>query len=71
MHRIHFQVRSLVALFILAGIFLSGCSKMSKAERGKNAQAHYKLGIYYLNDNQTQPAFIEFQKAVEISPKDK
>jgi type IV pilus assembly protein PilF len=35
-------------------------------ENAKLAQAHYKLGISYLNEEKLQPAFVEFQKALEL-----
>ena len=50
---------------------LSGCATQAKLQRLKEASAHYKLGISYLNDQQTQQAFVEFQKAVEINPNDR
>jgi Tfp pilus assembly protein PilF len=44
---------------------------MSEAQlkREREASAHYKLGISYLNDHSLQRAFIEFQKAIEIDPR--
>ena len=62
-----------VVLLILVGLSFSGCSTTSKVQREKTAQAHYKLGIAYLNENppQTQQAFVEFQKAIESNPKDR
>jgi type IV pilus assembly protein PilF len=65
------QFRRLATLVFLTGILLAGCSTMSSTQKIKTGQAHYKLGISYLNDNQMQLAYIEFQKAVEINPKDK
>lgn len=38
----------------------------AQLKKEKEASAHYKLGISYLNDNLFQKAFIEFQKAIEI-----
>lgn len=37
----------------------------------KQAEAHYKIGVSYLNDSKAQQAFVEFQKAYEINPKNK
>lgn len=67
------RARWSVVLLILVGLSLSGCSTMSKAEREKSAEAHYKLGIAYLNEDspKTQQAFVEFQKAIEADPKDR
>lgn len=44
---------------------------MSTEERLQKASAHYQLGISYMNDNNIQPAFVEFQKAIELNPNDK
>jgi Tfp pilus assembly protein PilF len=49
---------------------LCSCASASQ-EDIKNANYHYQLGISYLNDNNIQPAFVEFQKALELNPKDK
>lgn len=38
----------------------------AQLKKEREASAHYKLGISYLNDNSLQKAFIEFQKAIEI-----
>jgi Tfp pilus assembly protein PilF len=72
-HVIRLHVRWSVLLLILVGLSLSGCSTTSKAQREKSAEAHYKLGIAYLNESppQTQQAFVEFQKAIEVDPKDR
>jgi len=47
-------------------LILFGC-----AAKIKEASAHYELGLSYLNDNNIQPAFVEFQKALELNPNDK
>ncbi|MGH7275334.1 MAG: tetratricopeptide repeat protein [Nitrospiria bacterium] len=52
-------------------LFVPGCATQAKMQRLKEASAHYKLGISYLNDQQTQQAFVEFQKAVEQNPNDR
>jgi type IV pilus biogenesis/stability protein PilW len=52
-------------------LFLPGCATQAKVQRFKEASAHYKLGISHLNDQQTQQAFVEFQKAVELNPDDR
>src|SRR6185295_14313868 len=56
-----------VALLLL---LLTGCATSeSRLKKQNEAAAHYKLGIAHLNENRTQEAFIEFQKAVEMDPK--
>ncbi len=53
-------------------MFLAGaCATTSKEDKVQKATAHYQLGISYLNDNNIQPAFVEFQKALELNPEDK
>ena len=54
---------------ILCGLLISGCSTTAKEK--KKAQAHYKLGIAYLNDDLNQLAFIEFQKGLDKNPRDR
>src|ERR1700693_1139927 len=59
-------------IVLIAAFFLGACATSAetmKAERESNA--HFKMGVSYLNDNSLQPAFLEFQKAVELNPKDK
>jgi tetratricopeptide (TPR) repeat protein len=36
-----------------------------------NSDAHYKLGIAYLNGNKIQQAFVEFHKAYDLNPHNK
>lgn len=59
-------------LIIIAFIILMfSCATMSNEERIQKASAHYQLGISYMNENNIQPAFVEFQKAIELNPEDK
>lgn len=60
-------VGRLVPVFASAILFV-GCAH--HIDR-KQAEAHYKLGLSFLNDQQLQPAFVEFQKAVEMDPGDR
>ncbi|MEW6001858.1 MAG: tetratricopeptide repeat protein [Nitrospirota bacterium] len=57
-------------IFILFILFLSSCSTLGTGNIQK-ANAHYKMGRSYLNENKTQMAFVEFQKALEFNPRDK
>jgi type IV pilus biogenesis/stability protein PilW len=58
--------------FILVCFMLSVCSCASvTGDSVKNANYHYQMGISYLNDNNIQPAYVEFQKALELNPRDK
>ena len=44
---------------------------MSGEQRLEMSTAHYQLGVSYLNENNIQPAFVEFQKALEYNPDNK
>lgn len=57
-------------LYLIMLMFLCSCATVSVEEK-QQANAHYKLGVSYLNENNIQPAFIEFQKAYELNPEDK
>lgn len=58
-------------LLVCALLFLFGCASMSGEDKLQRASAHYQLGVSYLNENNIQPAFVEFQKALEYNPDDK
>lgn len=61
--------KAVLILFLLTS---SGCGLTeARIKKEKEASAHYKLGISYLNENQLQKAFIEFHKAAEIDPDNK
>ena len=58
-----------VAVFLF---LLSGCGlTKSRIKSEREADAHHKLGIAYLNENNLQKAFMEFSKAVDSNPNDK
>jgi type IV pilus assembly protein PilF len=50
---------------------LCSCAGSGTDERIRKASAHYQLGLSLMNDNNIQPAFVEFQKALELNPNDK
>jgi len=58
-------------LFFLLVILLASCAGAPSEEAIHKANYHYQIGLSYLNDNNIQPAFVEFQKALEINPHDK
>jgi len=60
-------MKKLIFLFVIVFV----CSCATSLENVQKANAHYKLGVSYLNENNVQPAFIEFQKAYELNPDDK
>jgi len=57
---------------LISFLILFVCSCASVSEKNiKDANYHYQIGESYLNDNNIQPAFVEFQKALELNPLDK
>jgi tetratricopeptide (TPR) repeat protein len=56
-------------LFLTA--LLCSCATTATEDEIQNASAHYQIGMSYLNDNNIQPAFVEFQKSLELNPHDK
>lgn len=57
-------------MILIMAVFIGSCATAS-IENMQKATAHYKLGVSYLNENNVQPAFIEFRKAYELNPEDK
>jgi len=53
---------------LASAILLSACANQ---EDIRKADAHYKMGYSFLIDQQIQPAYVEFQKASELNPKDR
>jgi type IV pilus biogenesis/stability protein PilW len=47
------------------------CASTKSPDKVQKATAHYKIGLSYYNEGKFQQAYIEFQKALEINPKDK
>lgn len=67
-------IRGEVALIVLLLLLSSSCvSKEARIRTEKEALAHYKLGVAYIYGKQPdhQKAYIEFQTAVKINPKNK
>ncbi|MBI4685938.1 MAG: tetratricopeptide repeat protein [Nitrospirae bacterium] len=56
-------------VYLLVLILICACATSS--ENVQKATAHYKIGLSYYNENNVQPAFIEYQKAYELNPEDK
>ncbi len=50
---------------------LCSCAGLGTDEKIRKASAHYQMGLSLLNNNNIQPAFVEFQKALEFNPDDK
>ncbi len=60
-----------VVFALMPVLLLAACATTSSEDKAQKATAHYHLGISYLNENNIQPAFVEFQKALELNPNDK
>jgi Tfp pilus assembly protein PilF len=65
------KITRIVSGIVIAAFVSVSCASMSKEERHQKATAHYQLGLSYLNDNNIQPAYVEFQKALEFNPENK
>jgi type IV pilus biogenesis/stability protein PilW len=52
-------------------IFVSACATAPTTEDIKRAEVYYKLGVSYLNKNQLKDAYIKFQEAIKLNPRDK
>lgn len=63
--------KSLLFLGLITLASVIGCSTMNTEDKIQKATSHFQLGVSYLNDNNIQPAFVEFQKALELNPEDK
>jgi len=70
MKRLRF-CNGLLSSLAVTVLFIGACATMSSEDKVQKATAHYQLGVSYLNDNNISPAFVEFQKALELNPNDK
>ncbi len=55
---------------LLSFLFATGCVTVDFGQ-DKEAQFHYKMGLSYLSEGNLQMAFVELNKAYQISPNDK
>lgn len=60
----------LSAVCCLLSAVLISCATISVEEQ-KKAEFHYKMGVSYMREGNTQPAFVELQKAVHLDPNNK
>ena len=63
-----------VVVILLFAPIWAGCGlREARVKREKDATAHYKFGLAYLGDTppQLQQAFIEFQKAAKLDPRNR
>ncbi|GBE40168.1 lipoprotein NlpI [bacterium BMS3Bbin09] len=52
-------------------LFFSACATTPSTKDINKAEAYNKLGASYLNNGQTNNAYVEFQKAINLNPKNK
>jgi type IV pilus biogenesis/stability protein PilW len=57
-------------ILIFCIFFLCSCATAG-LENIEKANAHYQLGVSYLNEDKVQMAYVEFQKAIELDPNNK
>ena len=56
-------------LFFLYIVLVASCSfQEARLAREKEASAHHKIGLAYLNEGALQKASIELQKAIDVDP---
>ena len=66
------RLGTIFACVVVSLFLVSGCGlTKSRIKSEREADAHHKLGIAYLNENNLQMAFMEFIKAVEYNPNEK
>jgi len=65
------NTNKIMLIFLGTVLLASSCATTSKENNVQKAAAHYQLGVSYLNDNNIQPAFVEFQTALELDPNNK
>jgi len=58
-------------LTVMSLLCVIACATTTPHDTMQQAEAHYKIGVAYLNDSKIQQAFVEFQKAYELNPNDK
>jgi len=56
---------------LLFSVFFYSCASAPTAEDLKNAEVHYKIGMSHWTEQRLHDASIEFQKAINLNPKDK
>lgn len=52
-------------------MFFTACATTPNTKDINMAEAHNKLGVAYLKDGQTNKAYVKFQKALKLNPKNK
>jgi Tfp pilus assembly protein PilF len=63
-------IKGKMKFFVLMFVIIC-LSCASVGEKKREARARYKLGVSYLNGDRLQAAYVEFQKSIELNPRDK
>ena len=58
-------------LIVASLLLVISCATLATSDSMKRAEAHYKIGVSYLNEKKVQQAFVEFQQAYELNPNNK
>lgn len=67
-----FRSQLICMLFCLLFVLIfSACATTPSREDLNQSEAHNKLGFGYLRNGQLNEAFVEFQKAIRVNPKNK
>jgi type IV pilus assembly protein PilF len=61
-----------IIFLVFLALSLTHCATgQSAVKQEKEASAHFKMGLSYLNESSLQQAFVEFQKALDLNPDNK
>ena len=58
-------------LTVMSLLFVIACATAQTQDTIQQAGAHFKMGVAYLKEEKVQQAFVEFQQAYQLNPKDK
>ncbi|NWF76747.1 MAG: tetratricopeptide repeat protein [Nitrospirae bacterium] len=64
-------MKNLFYIFLLFICLFCSCVTVKTKRDIQQSDAHFQLGLSYLNNNNIQPAFVEFQKAIDFDPDNK
>jgi Tfp pilus assembly protein PilF len=63
--------RSVLCAALVLLPFICSCATVEQEGNVSQASAHYKMGVGHLSENKVQQAFVEFQRAYELDPRNK
>ncbi len=66
------RIIRLITITVLFSFLITSCGiTQSRVKKEREADGYYQMGRAYLNENNLQMAYVEFQKAIESNPNDK